>query len=74
MIAIQNAHAVGPSCSNQLMVANQNAHALGPRSTACEAPVAFALAPSMVLAEFDEEMRKQGVGWTTETGILGGCR
>ena len=33
MIAIQNAHAFGLSCSNQLMVANQNAHAFGPSST-----------------------------------------
>ena len=33
---------------------------------ACEAPVAFALALRVALAEFDEEMRKQGVGWTTE--------
>ena len=29
-------------------------------------PVAFALALRVALAEFDEEMRKQGVGWTTE--------
>ena len=33
MIAIQNAHAFGPSCSNRLIVANQNAHAFGPSST-----------------------------------------
>ena len=33
---------------------------------ACEAPVAFALALRVALAEFDEEMRKQRVGWTTE--------
>ena len=33
---------------------------------ACEPPVAFALALRVALAEFDEEMRKQGVGWTTE--------
>ena len=33
MIAIQNAHASGPSCSNQLMNANQIAHAFGPSST-----------------------------------------
>ena len=33
---------------------------------ACEAPVAFALALRVALAEFDEEMRKQPVGWTTE--------
>ena len=33
---------------------------------ACEAPVAFALALRVALAEFDEEMRKQGVGWTTQ--------
>ena len=28
--------------------------------------MAFALALRVALAEFDEEMRKQGVGWTTE--------
>ena len=33
---------------------------------ACEAPVAFALALRVAMMEFDEEMRKQGVGWTTE--------
>ena len=33
---------------------------------ACEAPVAFALALRVAMKEFDEEMRKQGVGWTTE--------
>ena len=32
MIAIQNAHAFDPSCSNQLMVANQKAHAFRPNS------------------------------------------
>ena len=30
------------------------------------APVAFALALRVGMTEFDEEMRKQGVGWTTE--------
>ena len=33
---------------------------------ACEAPVAFALALRMAMKGFDEEVRKQGVGWTTE--------
>ena len=31
-IAIQNAHALDPSCSNLLVVANQNTHAFGPNS------------------------------------------
>ena len=34
---------------------------------ACEAPVAFALALRVALMEFEDEMRKQGVGLTTET-------
>ena len=33
---------------------------------ACEAQVAFALALRVAMTEFEEEMRKQGVGWTTE--------
>ena len=33
---------------------------------AYEAPVAFALALRVAMKESDEEMRKQGVGWTTE--------
>ena len=33
---------------------------------ACEAPVAFALALRVAMMEFEEEMRKQGVGWTNE--------
>ena len=33
---------------------------------ACEVPVAFALAQGVAMTDFDEEMRKQGVGWTTE--------
>ena len=37
---------------------------------ACEAPVAFALALRVVMKEFDEEMIKQGVGWTTDLKYL----
>ena len=33
---------------------------------ACEAPVAFALALRVAMTEFEDEMRKQGVGLTTE--------
>ena len=33
---------------------------------ACEAPVACALALRVAMTESDEEMRKQGVVWTTE--------
>ena len=33
---------------------------------ACDCPVAFALALRVAMKEFDEEMRKQGVGWATE--------
>ena len=33
---------------------------------ACEAPVAFALALRVALTEFDDEIRKQGVQFTTE--------
>ena len=33
---------------------------------ACEAPVAFALALRVTMMEFEDEMRKQGVGLTTE--------
>ena len=32
----------------------------------CEARVAFALALRVAMTEFDEEMRKQGVGWTSD--------
>ena len=47
MIAIRNAHAFDPSCSNQLMVSNQNAHAFRPNSTVAKKRMPRSLVDAM---------------------------